>query len=43
MRVQLNGGPQPTLLALGDEWRVRPSVELSADLKALLGAGALVG
>ncbi|WP_199040218.1 DNA polymerase III subunit alpha [Glycomyces salinus] len=43
VRVQLNGGPQPTMLALGDEWRVRPSVELSADLKALLGAGAVVG
>ncbi|GAB3996056.1 hypothetical protein GCM10029992_14990 [Glycomyces albus] len=43
VRVQLNGGPQPTVLALGDEWRVRPSVELSADLKALLGAGAVVG
>ncbi|WP_100445119.1 DNA polymerase III subunit alpha [Glycomyces xiaoerkulensis] len=41
VRVQLSGGPKPTMLALGDEWRVRPSVELSADLKALLGAGAL--
>jgi DNA polymerase-3 subunit alpha len=43
VRVQLANGPKTTMLALGDEWRVRPSVELSADLKALLGAGALIG
>ncbi|MCH7229545.1 DNA polymerase III subunit alpha [Glycomyces sp. L485] len=43
VRVQLANGPKTTMLALGDSWRVRPSVELSADLKALLGAGALVG
>jgi DNA polymerase III subunit alpha len=41
VRVQIAGGRETTLLALGDAWRVRPSVELSADLKALLGAGAL--
>ena len=43
VRVKLAGGSEPTMLALSDEWRVRPSVELSADLKALLGAGAVVG
>jgi DNA polymerase-3 subunit alpha len=43
VRVQLANGPKTTVLALGDAWRVRPSVELSADLKALLGAGAVVG
>ncbi|GAA1663464.1 DNA polymerase III subunit alpha [Glycomyces endophyticus] len=43
VRVQLANGPKTTLLALGDAWRVRPSIELSADLKALLGAGALIG
>ncbi|MFG3338461.1 DNA polymerase III subunit alpha [Glycomyces sp. NPDC048151] len=43
VRVQLANGPKTTLLALGDQWRVRPSVELSADLKAILGVGALVG
>ncbi|WP_112137724.1 DNA polymerase III subunit alpha [Glycomyces dulcitolivorans] len=43
VRVQLANGPKTTLLALGDAWRVRPSVELVGDLKALLGAGALIG
>ncbi|THV41595.1 DNA polymerase III subunit alpha [Glycomyces buryatensis] len=43
VRVQLAGGSGMTMLALDDQWRVRPSVELSADLKALLGAGAVVG
>ena len=43
VRVQLANGPKTTMLALGDQWRVRPSVELSADLKAILGVGALVG
>ncbi len=43
VRVQLANGPKTTMLALGDDWRVRPSVELSADLKALLGVGALIG
>nr|WP_213171400.1 DNA polymerase III subunit alpha [Natronoglycomyces albus] len=43
IHVRLKNGPNVTMLALDDNWRVRPSVELTADLKVLLGAGVIEG
>ena len=42
VRVRLTGaGPSPKLYRLSSHWNVNPSTALSADIKALLGAGAL--
>ena len=43
IHVKLRNGPSVTMLALDDKWRVRPSLELTADLKVLLGAGGIEG
>ncbi|GLZ77334.1 DNA-directed DNA polymerase [Actinorhabdospora filicis] len=42
VRVKLlGGGPSPKMFRLSPAWRVTPSTSLAADIKALLGAGAL--
>jgi len=43
VHLQLLNGQRTTVLRLGDGMRVSPSPALMADLKALLGAGAVVG
>jgi DNA polymerase-3 subunit alpha len=43
VRLQLTNGAKTTMLRLGDGLRVTPSTALMGDLKALLGAGSIVG
>jgi DNA polymerase-3 subunit alpha len=43
VRLQLTNGSKTTLLRLGDGLRVTPSTALMGDIKALLGAGSIVG
>jgi DNA polymerase-3 subunit alpha len=43
VRLQLTNGPKTTVLRLGDGLRVTPSPALMGDIKALLGAGSIVG
>jgi DNA polymerase-3 subunit alpha len=41
VRLQVQAGENLTVLRLGDGFRVTPTSSLFADLKAVLGAGAL--
>jgi DNA polymerase-3 subunit alpha len=43
VRLQLTNGSKTTMLRLGDGLRVTPSTALMGDIKALLGAGSIVG
>jgi DNA polymerase-3 subunit alpha len=43
VRLQLTNGAKTTMLRLGDGLRVTPSTALMGDIKALLGAGSIVG
>jgi DNA polymerase-3 subunit alpha len=41
VRLQVQAGEKATILRLGDRFRVSPNSGLMADLKALLGPGAI--
>jgi DNA polymerase-3 subunit alpha len=43
VRLELTNGAKTTVLRLGDGLRVTPSPALMGDIKALLGAGSIVG
>jgi DNA polymerase-3 subunit alpha len=43
VRLQVQAGERVTVLRLGDRFRVSPTSALMADLKALLGPGAVSG
>jgi DNA polymerase-3 subunit alpha len=43
VRLQVQAGEKVTVLRLGDRFRVTPTSALMADLKALLGPGAITG
>jgi DNA polymerase-3 subunit alpha len=41
VHLRLTGGPEPRVLKVADQFRVKPSAALMGDLKALLGPSAI--